>query len=240
MWDVALFLDMPCSVIEQALVDMRAVVSGVSIFATPEAVHVVFIGAMLPPICEVVEPCIEHGSGNVQGCWGIVENVWLKAVKGVGVGQGMQGVVLLLSSIIVLLLDIGQLFSQIFDPIMCMLEALYFSMEGFVLLLLDHKVDHGGECFSWEEGVCLLLCEYPSRIWVFPCPEQAWVLKAVMPLWQEKLGVVKEEIILVKRGLHHSSSEPKDGVGVLQWESLDVAEPIISQYDPWFFDKLWS
>jgi hypothetical protein len=57
------------------------------IFSTLEAVHIVFIGAMLPPVHKVVEPCIEHGSGDVQGHQGIVKDVWLEAAESIGMGQ---------------------------------------------------------------------------------------------------------------------------------------------------------
>jgi hypothetical protein len=63
--DVALLFDMPSSVAEQALVDLHAMMCGVSVSAAPQAVYIAFIGAILPPIHEVVEACVKHGLENV-------------------------------------------------------------------------------------------------------------------------------------------------------------------------------
>jgi hypothetical protein len=86
--DVALLLSMPNSITEQALIDMRAVVCRVPIPLTLLALFMILFGAMLLPICKVVEAGIEHGLWDVRGHQGIVEDVWLKAAKGIGMGQG--------------------------------------------------------------------------------------------------------------------------------------------------------
>jgi hypothetical protein len=65
MWDATLFLNMPCSIAEQALVDVHAIMCGVTIPAAPEAVCAIFIGAVFPPVHEVVKSCIKHGSGDI-------------------------------------------------------------------------------------------------------------------------------------------------------------------------------
>jgi hypothetical protein len=71
-----------------------------------------------------------------------VKDVWLESAEGISVGQGMQEVVLLPSSVIVQFLEIGQIFGQVSNPIMCALEALYFSVQGFISFLSDSEVDH--------------------------------------------------------------------------------------------------
>jgi hypothetical protein len=68
---------------------VRAVVRDMPILPVPEAVFIVLIGAMLPPVREVVKPCIEHGLRDVQGHRGIVKDVWLESVEGISMGQGM-------------------------------------------------------------------------------------------------------------------------------------------------------
>jgi hypothetical protein len=89
VWDVALFFHVPSPVTEQALIDVHAVVCDMPILAAPETVHIILVRAMLPPIREVVEPCIEHGLGDVQGHQGIVKDAWLEAAEGIGTGQGV-------------------------------------------------------------------------------------------------------------------------------------------------------
>jgi hypothetical protein len=84
--DVALFFDMPSPIAEQALVDLGTVVCGVSVLAAPQAVDIAFIGAVLPPIHEVIKTGVKHG--DVQGCRGIMEDVWLEVAEGIGMGQG--------------------------------------------------------------------------------------------------------------------------------------------------------
>jgi hypothetical protein len=162
--DATLFFEMPCLVTEQALVDVCTVVDEVARFPTPVAVCVVFIGAMLPPIHEVIEPCIEYSLGDIYHCWDIVEDMWLKVVESIGSGQGMQGVILLPLSVIILFLNIGQLLGQVSDPVVHALEALYFSTKGFIPFLLDSKVDHGSECLCGVEGVSFLLSEDPLGV----------------------------------------------------------------------------
>jgi hypothetical protein len=88
MWDATLFFEMPCQITEQALIDVCAFVCEVPRLSAPEAVGIVLVGAMFPPICEVVEPCIEYGSENVCSCWGIVEDMGFKMVEGIGSSQG--------------------------------------------------------------------------------------------------------------------------------------------------------
>jgi hypothetical protein len=171
--DVTLLLKVPCVITEQALVDMRTLVYEVAGLPAPLAVCIIFIGAMFPSICEVIEPSIEYSLGDVCHCWGIVEDPWLKVVEGVGSSQGVQGVVLFPPGVMVQLLEVGQILSQVCDPFMHTLEALYFSVKGLILFPLDGKVNHGGECFCGEEGISLLLCEDPAGVWIFPCPE--WV-----------------------------------------------------------------
>jgi hypothetical protein len=147
----------------------------------PLAVFIVLFRAMLPPIREVIEAGIEHSPWDVQGCWGIVEDVWLKTVEGVGMGKGLQGVLLLPSCVVIQLLEVGQVLGQISNPVMGVSEVLYFSAEGFISLLLDGEVNHQGECRPQEEGVCFFAGEDSSGIWVFPCPEWARVTGAVAP-----------------------------------------------------------
>jgi hypothetical protein len=65
VWDAALFFSMPDSIAEQALVDACAVTHQMPVPLAPEAVFVVLIGAVLPPICEVIEPCVKHSSWDV-------------------------------------------------------------------------------------------------------------------------------------------------------------------------------
>jgi hypothetical protein len=88
MWDVALFFEVSCPVAEQALVDVHTLVCEVAMSLAPEAVRVIFVGPVLPPVCEVVEPHVEYGLGNICSCWGIVEDTWLEAAEGIGSGQG--------------------------------------------------------------------------------------------------------------------------------------------------------
>jgi hypothetical protein len=73
----------------------------------------------------------------------------------------------------VLLLDIGQFFCQISNSVMCMSEALYFSVESFITLLADGEVNHRGEGFPRKEGIGLLLGEDASWVWVLFCLEGA-------------------------------------------------------------------
>jgi hypothetical protein len=75
--NAAMFFHMPHSVTEQALIDAWAVARGVPIPLAPLAAFVVLVGAMLPPVHEVVKACIEHGPQDVRGRQGIMEDVWL-------------------------------------------------------------------------------------------------------------------------------------------------------------------
>jgi hypothetical protein len=64
-------------------------VCGVPVPFAPLASFVVLIGAMLPPVCEVVEASVEHGPWDIRGHQGIVEDAWLEAAEGIGMGQGV-------------------------------------------------------------------------------------------------------------------------------------------------------
>jgi hypothetical protein len=99
--DMASFLHMPGSIAEQALVDVYTVVCNMPISFAPVAMLIVFVWAMFPPVHKVIEPCIEHGSRDVQDCWGIVEDMWFQPAKGICMGKSMQGVLLLLSHVII-------------------------------------------------------------------------------------------------------------------------------------------
>jgi hypothetical protein len=148
---------------------------------TPLAVLVILLRAVLPSVCEVVEAGVEHGLWNVQGCQGIVEDAWLKAAEGIGMGKGPQGVLFLPLCVVVQFLEIGQVLGQVSDSVVGTSEALYFSTKGFVSLLSDGEVDHWGECCSQEKGICLFTGEDSLGIWVFSCPEWVRVTGAVVP-----------------------------------------------------------
>jgi hypothetical protein len=92
---------MPCPVAEQTLVDAQAVSCQVPISFAPLASVVVLFWAVFPPICEIIEPSIEHGLQNIQGHWGIVEDAWLEAVEGIGTSKGSQGVLFFPSRVVV-------------------------------------------------------------------------------------------------------------------------------------------
>jgi hypothetical protein len=77
------------SIAEQALMDACAIACRVPVLFAPLASSVVLVGAMLPPIHKVVKASIKHGPWDVRGHWGIMENTWLEAAEGIGVGQGM-------------------------------------------------------------------------------------------------------------------------------------------------------
>jgi hypothetical protein len=177
--NVALLFKMPHSITEQALINVRTLVCEMAGLPAPEAVHVVFIRAMLPPICEVVEPHVKYCLRNICHCWGVMEDAWLKAMEGIGSSQGVQGVVFLPPDIIILFLDLSQLLGQVSNFVMCVPEALYLGVEGFIPFLLDGEVDHRGEHLCRVEGISFLLHENPSRVWVFSCSEWTRVLKAI-------------------------------------------------------------
>jgi hypothetical protein len=48
----------------------------------------VLLGAMLPPIHEVVKAGIEHSPWDIRDCWGIMEDAWLKVAEGIGMYLG--------------------------------------------------------------------------------------------------------------------------------------------------------
>jgi hypothetical protein len=102
-----------------------------------------------------------------------MKDAWLEAAEGIGTGQCIQGVVFFLSGIIILFLDIGQLLCQVPNSVVHMSEALHFHVEGFIPLLVDGKVDHGGEGLPRVEHVAFFLHKDPLRVQAFCCPEGA-------------------------------------------------------------------
>jgi hypothetical protein len=86
--DLTVLLLMPIPVTQQALVNPGAVARRVPVPFAPLAAFIVLLGAMLPPVSEVVEAGVEHGSRDIRGCQGIVEDAWLEAAEGVGSGEG--------------------------------------------------------------------------------------------------------------------------------------------------------
>jgi hypothetical protein len=87
--DVALLLPVSDSIAEQILIDACAIACQVSVPLAPLTPLMVLFGAMFPPVCKVVEAGVKHGPWDIWGYQGIVEDVWLKAAKGIGVGQGV-------------------------------------------------------------------------------------------------------------------------------------------------------
>jgi hypothetical protein len=80
---------------------VRAIAREVSVPFALLTRFMVLLGAMFLPICEVVEASIEYGLWDIQGRRGIMEDAWLEAAEGVDMDEGMQGIVLLLSCIVV-------------------------------------------------------------------------------------------------------------------------------------------
>jgi hypothetical protein len=128
---------------------------------------------MLPPIRKIIEAGIEHGPWDVRGRWGIMEDAWLKAAEGIGMGKGLQGVLFLPLCVVIQFLEVGQVLGQVSDSVVGIAEVLYFSVKAFIPLLSDGEVDYQSKCCSWEEGVCLFAGKDSSGIQVFPCPEWA-------------------------------------------------------------------
>jgi hypothetical protein len=212
---------------------------------TPLTSFVILFGAVLPPIRKVVEAGIEHGSWDIRGRWGIMEDAWLEAVEGVGASKGPQGVLFFPACVVIQLLEIGQVFGQVSNLIMGIAKVLYFSAEGLISLLLNGKIDHWHEGLSGEEGVRLLAGEDPLGVGIFPCSERVQVAGAVASLRKEEFGVVGEEVIPVEGGIHRSSSQSWDRVVMLWCHPLDVLVPVISGYNPEFFrdfggGRAWS
>jgi hypothetical protein len=201
----------------------------------PLTALIVLLRAMLPPVHKVVEAGIKHGSWDIRGRQGIVEDAWLEVAESIGASKGSQGVLFLLTRVIIKLLEIGQVFGQIPDLIVGVAEVLYFGVEGLVPFLLDSKIDHGREGFPGEEGVCLLTGEDSSGIGVFPCPEGAQMTRTVASPREKEFGVVGDEVVPIKRGLDRPSSQPRDSVVVLWCHPLDVSVPVVSGYNPEFF-----
>jgi hypothetical protein len=155
---------------------------GVPTSLTPLASLVVLFGAVLPPIGKIVKASIEHGSWDIQGCWGIMEDAWLEAAEGVGTSEGLQGVLFLPVCVVIQFLEIGQVFGQVSNLVVGIAEALYFSAKGLIPFVLDSEINHWCEGLPGEEGVCLLAGEDPSRVRVFPRPERVWMIGAVASL----------------------------------------------------------
>jgi hypothetical protein len=88
MGNSAVLLLVSVPVAQQTLVDSRAVACGVSTPFAPLASLVILFGAVFPPVGEVVEAGVEHGSRDIRGRWGIVEDAWLEAAEGVGLCEG--------------------------------------------------------------------------------------------------------------------------------------------------------
>jgi hypothetical protein len=63
--DAAKLFLMPVPVAEQALVDSGAVAHGVPASLAPLASFIVLFGAVLLPICKVIEASIEHGPWDI-------------------------------------------------------------------------------------------------------------------------------------------------------------------------------
>jgi hypothetical protein len=93
-----------------------------------------------------------------------MEDVWLESVEGICVDQSMQGVVLFPLSVIIQFLEVGEVFSQVSNSFMYVSEALYFSVQGLILLLPDSEIDHGDEHLPREEGISLFACEDLARV----------------------------------------------------------------------------
>jgi hypothetical protein len=158
---------------EQALINARAVTCGVPIPFAPLAALVVLLRAMFSPVCKVVKAGVKHSLWDIRGHWGIVEDAWLEATKGIGASEGLQGVLFFPACVVIQLLEVGQVFSQIPDLVMGVSEALYFGTEGFVSFLSDSEVDHWHEHLSGKEGVRLFAGEDSSRVRVLPRSEGA-------------------------------------------------------------------
>jgi hypothetical protein len=174
-----------------------------------------------------------------------MEDIWLEAMESISAGKGSQGVLFFPLRVIVQFLEIGQVFSQVPDPVMGIPEALYFGAEGFVSLLSDSEVDHQGKHHSREEGVCLFTGEDLSGVGVLPRPEWVQMTGTVASLQQEEFGIVREEVVSVEGGFHQSSSQSGNGVIVLWRQPFNVSMPVISGYNPKFFhdfrgQRVWT
>jgi hypothetical protein len=86
--DSAILLLVSVPVAQQALVDSGAIACGVFTPFAPHASFVVLFGAVLPSVSEVVEAGVEHGSRDIRGRRGIVEDAWLKVAEGIGLCEG--------------------------------------------------------------------------------------------------------------------------------------------------------
>jgi hypothetical protein len=139
----------------------------------PLAALVVLLGAVFPSVHKVVEASVEHGSWDIRGRRGIMEDAWLEMVEGIGAGKGLQGVLFFPTCVVIQFLEVGQVFSQIPNLVVGVSEALYFGMEGFVSFLLDGEINHRSERCPREEAVRFFAGENSSRVGVLPCPEWA-------------------------------------------------------------------
>jgi hypothetical protein len=83
MWDAALLFKVPCSVTEQALVDVHAFMCEMAVSTTLEAVCVVFVGAVFPPIVKLLSPALSMAQGIsvvIGALWRIYGSRWWKAL----------------------------------------------------------------------------------------------------------------------------------------------------------------
>jgi hypothetical protein len=65
VWDTAELFLVSVPVAEQTLVDSQAITHGVFTPLAPLTALVVLLGAVLPPICKVVEAGIEHSPRDI-------------------------------------------------------------------------------------------------------------------------------------------------------------------------------
>jgi hypothetical protein len=61
---------------------------GVPASFAPLTLLIVLFGAMLPSVHKIVEASIKHGSWDIRGCRGIMEDAWLEVVEGIGTSKG--------------------------------------------------------------------------------------------------------------------------------------------------------
>jgi hypothetical protein len=202
---------------------------------TPLTAFVILLGAVFPPIREVVKAGVKHGSRDIRGRRGIMKDAWLEAAEGIGLCEGSQGVLFLPARIIVEFLEISQVFGQVSNVIVGSLEALHFRAESIVSFLLDGEVDHGCEGLSRVEGIRFFACKDSSGVGVLPRPEGTRMIEAVTPPREEKLRVIQEKVVSEKGGVNRLSSQSRDGIIVLRGYPVDAALPVRPRYDPEFF-----
>ncbi len=120
----AVGLDVPRTVAEDALVDLRASFRGMPCMRTPLTIRVLVIWAVLPSVGEVGDPCVEYGRGNIGGERGIMENAWLKSSVCISMGQRVERVILIPPCIPVELFEFCQVFGEVGHFLMGAMEAL--------------------------------------------------------------------------------------------------------------------